>query len=209
LDPAGFAEWSQGSESATAVEGEQDKILWTSSTASDWGGVAFGDNTTPGTRHLRLAWKTAVTCGTVLVRGGGTLSVLRADAEYPGDLSDDSQWLPAERISGNEITSAAVTYEEYAMWVLPPRTTTRALRFTHIAASSDPQYTGRLGGALVLSGRFANIAPQAIAAASTMDQRSHLINNSSNDKMWETWRNGESGATEVISAERPEWLQLT
>jgi hypothetical protein len=31
--------------------------------------------------------------GTVLVRGGGGLSVLKPDMAYPGDLADDTQWV--------------------------------------------------------------------------------------------------------------------
>ncbi|MCW1924477.1 hypothetical protein OKA05_18060 [Luteolibacter arcticus] len=209
LDAAAFAEWSNGKEAPIDSTGGQQKILWTASTAADWGGISFGENKVPGVRHLRLAWKTAVPTGTVLVRGGGTLGVLKPDATYPGNLADDSQWLSAQRISGNEITASEVGYEEYAAWILPPGTTARALRFTHNAASSDPKYEGRLGGALVLAERFANVAPQAIASASAMDEKATLINNSLNDKMWETWRNGEDGAAQVISQEQPEWLQLT
>ena len=209
LDAAAFAEWSDGKETSVDAKGGQQKILWTDSTASDWGGISFGENKIPGIRHLRLAWKTPVTTGTVLVRGGGVLSVLKADATYPGDLSDDSQWLAAERISGNGVTAAEVGYEEYAAWILPPGTITRALRFTHDAVSSDPKYEGRLGGALVLAGRFSNMAPQAIASASVMDEKAALINNRSNDNMWQTWRNGEEGAAQAVSPEHPDWLQLT
>ena len=35
--------------------------------------------------------------GSVLVSGGGSLSVLRPDAAYPGDLANDSQWVRAEQ----------------------------------------------------------------------------------------------------------------
>jgi DNA-binding beta-propeller fold protein YncE len=209
LDPAAFAEWCKGKESAVELKGGQQKVLWTDSTASDWGGVSFGANSIPGIRHLRLAWKTPVPIGTVLVRGGGTLSVLKPGSSYPGDLSDDSQWLSAERISGSEIISAEVDHDDYAAWVLPPGTSTRALRFSHTAESSDPKYEGRLGGVLVLADRFTNIAPQAIAAASTMGEKAALIHNSTNDGMWKTWRNGEDGGRQSVSTEHPEWLQLT
>ncbi|RYD63703.1 MAG: hypothetical protein EOP83_11550, partial [Verrucomicrobiaceae bacterium] len=57
LDPAAFAEWSNGKETPIDSTGGQEKILWTGSTASDWGGLSFGENKVPGIRHLRLAWK--------------------------------------------------------------------------------------------------------------------------------------------------------
>ena len=50
----------------------------------------------PGPRHLRIGFKTPIVVGTVIVRGGGQLSMLRPTAPYPGDLADDSQWAPAE-----------------------------------------------------------------------------------------------------------------
>jgi hypothetical protein len=209
IDPSSFAEWSDGKEAVVEVRGGQEKVLWTDSSASDWGGVPFGANTTPGVRHLRLAWKNAVPSCTVLIRGGGSLSVLKSDATYPGDLSDDSQWLAAERITSAGISTGEVVEDEYAVWILPPGTRTRALRFTHLAAASDPSYEGRVGGVLVLAGRYTNIAPQAIANASTQAGKADLINNSSNDGMWKTWRNGDEGAAQPVSSEHPEWLQLT
>jgi hypothetical protein len=68
--------------------------------------------------------------GSVLVRGGGTLSVLKADATYPGNLADDAQWQPAERLVDGALSHAEVKEEGYAIWTLPPGTKTRALRFT-------------------------------------------------------------------------------
>lgn len=209
LDPAHFTEFSGGKESPANRKDGLEKIIWTSTTSTSWSGVSFGDNDIPGTRHLRIAWKKPIPTGTVLVRGGGTLSVLKASATHPGDLSDDSQWLTAERIAGAELTSDEVDSEEYAAWVLPPDTTTTALRFTHNAEPSDPKYEGHLGSAMVLAGRYANIAPQAIASASTQGEKANLINNSDNDRMWKTWRNGEDGAEQVVSPEHPEYLQLT
>ncbi|MDP4778299.1 MAG: hypothetical protein NWR76_10195 [Opitutales bacterium] len=209
LDPAHFTEFSGGKESPANRKDGLEKIIWTSTTSTSWFGVSYGANDTSGTRHLRIAWKKPIPIGTVLVRGGGTLSVLKSSATYPGDLSDDSQWLTAERIAGAELTSDEVGSEEYAAWVLPPDTTTTALRFTHNAEPSDPKYEGHLGSAMVLAGRYANIAPQAIASASSQGEKSNLINNSDNDRMWRTWRNGEDGAEQVVSPEHPEYLQLT
>ncbi|MEO8350170.1 MAG: hypothetical protein ABI680_00475 [Chthoniobacteraceae bacterium] len=201
-----FAEWSDGAE--TKIEEGPAKVLWTDKSASDWGGVPFGATKKAGIRHLRLGWKVPVAAGTVLVRGGGALSVLKADATYPGDLADDSQWIAAERMGTTGITRDEVGGEEYAAWVLPPKTMTRALRFTHTAEASDPKYEGRLGGVLVLGERMVNVAPEATVAVSARSEAADRVNNGTNDGMWNTWNNGEKGGALVVSAEHPEWVVL-
>jgi hypothetical protein len=60
-----------------------------------------------------------------------------------------------------------------------------------------------------LAGRFANIAPQAIATSSSRNEAANLVNNESNDNTWRTWDNGAQGADKVVSATNPEWLILT
>ena len=208
VDPAAFSEWCDGSEKPIGIKEGPAKVLWTTESGSDWGGVPYGEQKTPGTRHLRLGFQKPVAVGSVLVSGGGALGVLKADATYPGDLGDDSQWLEAERIHSNKITRGEVSGGEYAVWTLPPGTTTRALRFTHRAAPSDPAYEGRLGGVLVLADRMTNIAPAAIAVASARNEVAGKVNNTTNDRTWQAWNNGENGATDTVSPERPEWLML-
>ena len=92
----------------------------------EWDGVDFGESKQPGVRHLRIGFKTPLAIGSILVRGGGWLSVLRPTAAYPGDLADDAQWMPAERLKGGQISSDEVGHEEFAVWVLPPKTVTCA-----------------------------------------------------------------------------------
>ena len=94
-----------------------------------------------------------------MVRGGGRLSVLKPGAAYPGGLTREEDWLPAERLKDGAVSHDEVERDEYALWTLPPGTTTRALRFTHSSQPSDTKYAGWLGGALVLAERLANIAP--------------------------------------------------
>ncbi len=90
----------------------------------------------------------------------------------------------------------------------PPGTVTRAMRFTHVAALSDKEYSGWLGGAEVLSERMANIAPQALASASSRNEAAALINNDSDDGTWKTWDNGQSGAGQIVSTEHSEIVTL-
>ncbi len=207
LDAAAFSEWTGGSE--RMLEPAKDgptQALWTRGSHPDFRGVTFGDSVTPGARHLRVGLKAPVTVGSVLVRGGGRLSVPKPGAAYPGDFAHEADWLQAERIKGAEISHAEVGRDEIAIWILPPGTTTCALRFTHMAQASDPKYAGWLAGALILPARVANIAPQALAAAGSRDEAASKFNNEKDDQ--KPWDNGKDGAAQALSPEHPEWLML-
>jgi hypothetical protein len=208
LDATAFAEWADGAEQTAGLPKEgPTQAIWTRDSRTDHRGVTFGKSAAPGVRHLRIGWKTPFAAGSVLARGGGRLSALKADAAYPGDLARESDWIPAERIEGGKISREEAGREEFAVWTLPPGTTTRALRFTHTAQASDPDYGGWLGGALLLPERVSNIAPQAIAAASARDEEVAKIINEK-EEQWNPWDNGKEGATQPVSPERPEWLML-
>src|SRR3954466_5858806 len=100
LDRAAFAQWVAGTDSPLAKDakdGPQD-VFWTSNAKVEWRGVKFGIGRETGVRHLRLGFAQAAPVGSVLVRGGGVLSVLKPGATYPGNLADDAQWIPAERL---------------------------------------------------------------------------------------------------------------
>ena len=149
-----------------------------------------------------------ITVGSVLVRGGGSLSVLRPEAAYPGDLSDDSQWMAAERLLNGEPSRKPVGREDYALWVLPTGTCTRALRFSHLPLPGDSEMAGWLGGVWVNEQRLGNVAPQAFVQSLARDDASaKLIDRAHND--WSTWDNGEQGVALPISPEHPEIVTLT
>ncbi len=208
LDLAAFAQWTDGAETPVALKDGPRHVSWTQNSAPEWDGVRFGASNTPGVRHLRIAFKAPLAIGSVLVRAGGQLSVLKAAAPYPGNLADDAQWIPATRLKGGEVSRAEAGNEDYALWTLPPNTSTRALRFTHTAAPTDNTYAGWLGGIFVMSERMTNIAPQAVATTSARDEVAAKINNGSNDGTWGIWDNGAQGAALPV-AERPEWIILT
>ncbi|MDB5299510.1 MAG: repeat containing protein [Phycisphaerales bacterium] len=208
LDPATFGQWVDGAETAVTTSNGPRHVVWTDRTPPDWDGVRFGESKMSGPRHLRIGFKEPVKLGAVLVRGGGRLSVLKADAAYPGKLDDDSQWTAAQRLVAGRVSDTEVGAEEYAVWVLPPGTGTRALRFTHVAEPTERSYAGWLGGAFVLSERLANIAPEAIAVASADVEKAPKINDGTNNGTWNTWDNGAEGASQVVSAEHPEWVML-
>ncbi|MEI6520297.1 MAG: hypothetical protein WCO98_09715 [bacterium] len=208
LDPAAFSQFVDGKESPMAVNDGPRHVIWTKDSQPQWDGVRFGETKTPDIRYMRIGFTAPVLTGSVLVRGGGILSVLKADAIYPGDMSDDKQWIPAQRISNGKIVTSEIGSEGYAIWVLPAKTETRALRFSHTADLADKTYNGWLGGVYLLADRVANIAPQAIAGVSAKIDASAKINNESNDGTWGIWDNGADGGEIVISPEHPEWVML-
>jgi PA14 domain/F5/8 type C domain/NHL repeat len=207
LDPATFAAWYDGRQEALPADKltGNDTPMWTSNGQAGWTGIEFGDSKKPGTRHLRIGFTKAITVGTVVIRGGN-LSVLKNGAAYPGDLADDSQWLPAQRLSADDITTTATT-QELVTWVLPPGTSTRALRITHVAIPTDRRYNGWLGGVWLLAERYTNLAPSAVAFASgNRDMAFKVIDQRNND--WDTWDNGEHGQEKIVSPESPAWVML-
>jgi len=92
LDRAGFKQWVDGNETPVADETAKDgpaSVLWTETSKPDWRGVKFGEGKATGVRHLRIGFTKEVQIGSVLVRGGGVLSVLKREVPYPGDLADE------------------------------------------------------------------------------------------------------------------------
>ena len=209
VDDAVFAQWVEGREMPVVNKDGTAAFLWTTKTAPSHSALPFGDSKNPGVRHLRFGFKQAVAVGSVLVRGGGTLSVLKASAAAPGKLDDESAWLAAERLVNRAPGTAEVSADGFALWVLPPGTTTRALRFTHTAQATDKVYAGALGGLLVLGERVANLAPQAVAAASDNPQKAALVNNEKLEKwsrdLWDT----ESETPRATIKDQPAWVVLS
>ncbi len=186
-----------------------ESVVWTRQTRPDFRGAKFGAGRDPGVRHLRVGFTEPVTAGSVFVSGGGSLSVLKAGAAYPGDLNDDSQWLPAERLLNGAASHAEVIEGNYGLWVLPPNTQTRAMRFSHAPAAGDREMAGVLGGVWIESARLGNVAPQALVQSRARDDVSAKIVDESHNKTWQTWDNGEDGAALPVSREHPEIVTLT
>ena len=151
LDPAAFVQWVDGVEKPMPQRDGPRHVIWTAGTQPEWDGVHFGDSKVPGPRHLRIGFKTAISVGSVLVRAGGQVSMLRPNVPYPGELADESQWLPAEHIARPPAADPKTADEQYVLWVFPKAAETRALRFTNTAGPVDSRFAGWLGGAYVLS----------------------------------------------------------
>ena len=207
IDVAAAAEWVDGSERRLANPAALRQLLWTRTTAPSSGPIQFGASATPGARHLRLGFSQAVNMGSVLVRGGGELSFLKPGSPYPGNLADDNQWQAATRLVDRKVSSQQVDADSYALWLLPPQTKARALRFTHTASATDSNFAGVLGGVYILSGRYTNVAPQATVSSSANHAATNLLVDEQYNG-WKTWDNGPEFSHQV-TASTPEWIVLT
>src|SRR5437868_6274791 len=172
LDKRAFAQWVDGKEIPISAKGGPLAVVWSLNSKPDWQGVKFGEGLAAGVRHLRIGFTEGLDIGSVLVRGGGVLSVLKPGSVYPGDLTDDSQWTPAARVVNGEVSRNPVDNEGYAVWVLPPGTKTGALRFSHVPTPGDRELAGWLGGVWIIEQRLANLAPQALAQSAARDDAS-------------------------------------
>lgn len=200
LDPAAFLEWVDGVERAPEAKSGPKHVMWTASTAGEWNGMSYGGSKTSGPRHLKIGFKKPVEIGSVVVRGGGLLSALKTGVA--GKLDDDAQWIPAQRLKKGEVDR-----QGFAVWTLPPGTTTQALRFTHASTASDKDYAGWIGGVYVLKGRYGDPAAQATATASANEHHAAKFVNGRHDD-WSPWDNMTESAA-VVTKERPEWVLLT
>ena len=209
IDRDATADWVDGREASRAdFLGGSAKAQWpnpvtwflaTNATTVGFGGMTFGTSADPGLRHLRVGFTHAVGVGTILVRGDVTrVSVLRADAAYPGRIANDDDWIEATRQSGRELS----------LWVLPPDTKTRALRFTALGSAALESNAGHLLGASVLSDRLANLAPDALPLTSSHQEKAaRLIDGSY--QLWFPWDNDVDARATPVSAARPEWVILS
>ena len=213
LDPTTFTQWADGSETPVLDRNGTPRspltTIWTTTPHFQYPPLVYGDSKTPGVRYLRIGFRNQVSVGSVLVHGGGQLSVLKPGVQYPGNLNDENQWILAQRVNGGAVSSAEVDSGHDALWVLPSVTSTQALRFAHVARVTDPVYGGVFAGAYVLSTRQANLAPQAVATASSGASYVARINGET-DNGGDAWDNiRPTGDRPRTIAADPEWVMLT
>jgi len=187
-------------------------VLWADKNIPGNNGVYYGISKKLGWRHLRIGFLQPVAVGSILVEGGGILSVLKPGAPYPGNLNDDSQWIPAQRLLNGKPTTKEVGFEEYGVWVLPPGTNTRAIRFSHQPEASDLKYEGWLGGVTLAADRLANLADVAQVSSKTNSQMAKKLTNGLSDR-YATWETVDArqlpiASDPVISMQNPEWILL-
>lgn len=160
-------------------------------------GFTFGEESAPGPRHLRVGLTQAVGIGTLVTVGRiSAVSVLAATAPYPGDPGDERQWVPAQHQRGSSLST----------WLLPPETTTRAIRLTYQPTSSER--VGILAALYVLKDRFQDRAAEAVFfSSSNSAMAARVVDGQYNcDSESTSWSN--ASRSEVISASKPEWIAM-
>ena len=162
-------------------------------------------------RHLRIGFNEPLPIGSVLVRGGGALSVLKPDAAYPGDLADDSQWIAAERIVGGKSIAATKSIVEGLGAVDVARGHQNPGAALQPHAHARRSRAGGLAGRRVDQRRARGQRRPASAGAIGDARRRQPQDWSTNrtTATWGAWDNGEHGAAVPISPEHPEIVTLT
>ncbi|MFP4058213.1 MAG: hypothetical protein ACLF0G_15205 [Candidatus Brocadiia bacterium] len=203
LDPQATAEWVDGETRRDVhfhhrpARDHPGWVVWTTDGGPGHSGIQFGASERPGRRHFRLGFARPVPAGTVFARGGGALAVLRPDAPYPGDPANETHWQPAERLHEGE----------YSLWVLPPETTVRALRFT--VDSRDEMaahHEGHLWGIYILERRLIDLAPEATIVASSGQDRAPFLADHRRGGWRQVWDNDWEARAAPVNPERPETI---
>ncbi|MBP5233681.1 MAG: hypothetical protein J6333_09760 [Planctomycetes bacterium] len=202
------------------VNGKESKedypqqLMWTPLSNPAGHGAHFGKDNAPGqTCHYRFAFKEEIEVGSVLLNGNGAVSVLKPGVPYPGDLTKDSDWIPADR----EMPDGTLSRKEgerldHCLWVLPEVCKTRAIRLSHTTRPVDTDRHGYCGGIAVFRERMLNLAPFASILVNVNQVHTPRVNNMVSD-MYSLWENLAMGSHEaksrpVVSRENPEDLML-
>ncbi|MDD4922544.1 MAG: hypothetical protein PHS30_08740, partial [Bacteroidales bacterium] len=217
IDQSVYTEWVDGVEKPVQGRDEKAKlpqwVLWTDKSEPGQSGVTFGVSKKLGSRHLRIGFNSPVAIGSLLADGGGRPSVLKPGAAYPGNMNDESQWIPAQRIVNGRLSDREADRSEYALWTFPPGTKTRAIRFSHLPEATDLTYEGILIGAYIMEERLTNIASQASPFTKSNNKQAALLTNGKSDD-WRPWGNMDekdipTEVSPVITKNTPEWILLT
>lgn len=164
------------------------------------------DATTETVRHFRIAFTRPIRIGTIIGDlGGCTVSYLKPGAKPPGDVADESQWMPVDEFAARGSFRAVV---------FPPGVETMAVRLTHRLPQPprEPEPT-RIAGLAFLAGRLANVAAEALPevesyptadAAQIEAWGPHRLNDGSLGE----WKNARP-ESRPITAEDPEWAILS
>ena len=139
LDNAAFAEWLAGHDkSAIPTDRARTARVTSYGLRSDGpmaGGPLWHRSRAGGATSADWLYRAHQVC-TVLVRACGLLSVLKAEAKYPGDMGDDSQWITAERFSPRQ--PAGVEYSPCGVCRQEPNTGLRSTHVADVAADQTP-----------------------------------------------------------------------
>jgi hypothetical protein len=148
-----------------------------------------------GTPTLQLAFKRLVPIGSITcdLRAGARCFVLHANAPFPQGLLVEENWLPLPE-----------NPRDSGMFLAPPRTATRAIRFV----LNPAERVKGLRAIRIYADRFDDVAPQAKATASSTrgsDDAERLRNQASNVLAKGVWIGGDGVE---VSPQAPQSLIL-
>ncbi len=209
VDRANDLEWCNGqTQPAITVTDARMNIIWTTNTATHHRGLSFGSSRDLGPRHARLALKRILPMGSILVTGNVSVSVLKTNVRGLGDLADDSQWTPAQRIADGKVTSEQAMDNGITLWTLPANTRSKAIRLTHVPQPTDSKFDGYVGGLYIMTDRYTDLTGQArVVSSANPKEAGKLIDGQNNS--WGAWDNGPKGQEVEISEKNPVWVQLS
>ena len=99
LDTEGFAEWENGVLKPVVLQRGIAEVLITQTSTTSHRAPNFGVSNRPGTRHLRIPLKEEIPVGTLLIRGLGSVSLLKPGVDpATADPANESLWIPGKRV---------------------------------------------------------------------------------------------------------------
>lgn len=176
------------------------KILWSTCNDAEWIGVEFGKETALGTRYTVASWGESVTVGSLIVVTTSRPKLLKENVVTGENgiltaeqIADDENWISGVRLLKNGDVTEEVTgiaRDELTVWMFPPETKSRAIRFEHTPLATDKTYAGWIGAVYVVSERVTNLAPFATVRVSAQEQYAERLNDGTYNDVWQTWDNG-------------------
>lgn len=176
---------------AASRQDQLERVFGLKTPPAPLGGWHPGSGTGP--RSLLLAFHKPIALGTILGSEGVQVALLRPEAPYPGAVENTEHW---------KTIAPTGTGKGTPLWLLEPGVKTRALCFT----VTKPE--GGLQSVRVLSGRFFNLTPEAVASADSVQGDSDAerrANAAANLVTSGRWLGGDGRA---IDAKHPQHLML-
>ena len=158
------------------------------------------DETDDSQRFLRLAFKDPLPVGTV-IGAGGDIGYLKAEAPFPGDVTQDEHWVAVPTTEGQAGERVVV---------FPPEVVTRALRFAfHDPLPQGGKSRSGFGGALILQARLHNLTPEATAFASSQPAGGANVVEATRVQNLVAGGSWSAAPKQDVSPEHPEWVVLS
>ncbi len=188
VDVENSAVWVNGAETKEGFI-SSERVLWTSdSRIHSPYGEHFSVGGVDGPRHIRYAFTEPVEIGSIFAVTGDRISVLKEDAAFPGDMTDESQWISPSRLAPDGTTTAK-TADGYIVWTFDGLVRTRAIRMSHTPDELNPEKRGWINSILLMPDRYQGISAYSRVYAEVNRNSAQKIVNQRHDGLNQTWSN--------------------